>query len=347
MDVRPQSTGSDSDGSKRKRRAIAQGQKACNPCRLRKVRCSYQSPCHTCVERQHPELCLYDAPVKRVRLEPALVPVPASPPAGAFLLSQEGWRELLGKIDQLNQGMQALRRELARRPSATRSRDGRGDDDDGFSTPNKVDLSADLDAGCARDIHTAHPLTGASVFLGSNSVPAMAVALSQANGSDTVRDLFDKSILPIFTLENESTTYPFIDLWGLPHASNERIERLCALLPADAECLQYLRQYRDTAHVLFPGIVNLQQFEAEVMQFLVARSAKSAGSDKLPLTDQDVYGRSVHWLGLLFACLASGCQCSSMPRREKQLTSQVYGELCRANTESILTDHSVPILTHL
>jgi hypothetical protein len=49
---------------------------------------------------------------------------------------------------------------------------------------------------------------------------------------DTMRDLLGKSILPFFGLDNQRTTYPFVDLWGLPHGSSSRIDELCRLLPA-------------------------------------------------------------------------------------------------------------------
>jgi len=320
----PPALSSDLDASRRKRRAIARGQKACNPCRQRKVRCSYESPCQTCADRQHPELCQYDAPLsKRVQLgagsdgSPRVVPSESLPTAGDDGSEPAGeWDSLLAKIDRLEESLRDVRKELARRrlpvkPGQARDNDSPSSDDTG-------------PAGPAPHLHAAHRLTGETVFLGANSAPAVAMAISQMAGPDAARDLLDRSILPIFTLENESATYPFVDLWGLAHASSERIERLCALLPSNADCFQHLRQYRDTAHVLFPAIINMQQFEAEVTRFLVTRNAEAVDPNRPPLTAQGVYGKSIHWLGLLFACLASGCQCSNLPRRERQLTSQVY-----------------------
>lgn len=163
------------------------------------------------------------------------------------------------------------------------------------------------------------------MYLGGNSVPAMVVALGKTGESDTIQGLLDRSILPIFALENESTMYPFVDLWGLPHASIERIKRLCGLLPSNPDTLEFFRHYRDSAHVLYPGIVNIRRFESEIMNFLAARAAHQAGGGGTAPTEKDVYGKSLHWLGLLFACLASGCQCSSLPKKERQLTSQVFG----------------------
>ena len=40
---------------------------------------------------------------------------------------------------------------------------------------------------------------------------------------------------------------------------------------------------------------------------------------------QEAFGVSVAYLGLLFAVLASGCQSSDLPAKERELTSQVYG----------------------
>lgn len=301
----------------RKRRAITHGQKACNPCRLRKVKCSYQSPCQTCVERQHPELCQYEAPLKRVRLAPTPTSTGTSPSAGqVWMPSRNDWEALSAKIDTLQQTLQAVSKDLGRRKAPSASDDSAAsvdeDEDDG------------LDNDISHDIHTTSQLTGETVFLGGSSMPAaVAAALGQSEESDAVRNLLGG--MPIFTLENDSATYPFIDLWGLPHTSSARIEQLCALLPTHSECLQYLRQYRDTAHVLFPGIVMMQRFEAEVASFLMTRTAQSTELEREPMTAENVYGKSVHWLGLFFASLASGCQCSNMPRRDRQLTSQVYG----------------------
>ncbi|KAK4455253.1 C6 transcription factor [Podospora aff. communis PSN243] len=349
MDILQRVTGSDSEeGSRRKRRAIAQGQRACNPCRARKVRCSYQLPCQTCVDRELPQLCVYDAPQKRTSAAssiaaPSPSPSFASPattfsPATAFspgfpapphlttawAPSKSDWEQLVAKIDKIEYGLQSVRRDIAARSSSQSKRSAREQDDE---SPVPDESASDEASLPARDgVHSRHPVTGEHVFLGPNSVPAMAMALSQQGGNDsTVRDLLDKSVLPIFTLENESTTYPFVDLWGLPHASPVRIEKLCAMLPSDSDCLQCVRQYRDTAHVLFPGIVNMQQFEVEVTRFLITRTSQGADTDKPILTEQGVYGKSVHWLGLLFSCLASGYQGSSnSSRRERQLTSQVY-----------------------
>lgn len=57
------------------------------------------------------------------------------------------------------------------------------------------------------------------------------------NGGNTdlseAQEVLGKSILPMFGLDNESATYPFVDLWGLPHGSLARAQELAKALPTD------------------------------------------------------------------------------------------------------------------
>lgn len=99
-------------------------------------------------------------------------------------------------------------------------------------------------------VHTSNEITGETVHLGFNSVPAMVHALTSGSKEGGVQDILGKSILPLFGLDNESATYPFVDLWGLPHGSSTRLLALCELLPKDVDCLEYFEHYRDTAHVI-------------------------------------------------------------------------------------------------
>jgi len=115
--------------------------------------------------------------------------------------------------------LHALRRELQSRGGSRSSAV-----DAGAGTHEDELLSAsEEDSDPSPEVHT-RALTGKPVFLGSNSGPAMAMALSRSDDqSDTVRRILDKDILPMFTLENEIATYPFVDLLGLPHGSPERL----------------------------------------------------------------------------------------------------------------------------
>ena len=92
----------------------------CAPCRVRKVKCSYDTPCRSCAERGHPELCDYSA------LEPRGCQAPLDGEGNAegataddgdapgawdeYYVSPKGdeWRDLRDKVG----GIERLLREL-------------------------------------------------------------------------------------------------------------------------------------------------------------------------------------------------------------------------------------------
>jgi len=307
---------------KRKRRT----QRVCQPCRLRKVKCTYETPCQSCTERGHPELCIYDSDLAAKRVQTHMA-TPLDPPAEdseRWLPSKQEWREVcdrLATVDRLlrdlRDSVSNLRAEISD-PVKTIPRSSLEADSAGLSVPSVEAIQG---------MSASNALTGDTVYLGGNSVPAMVVALAQGSDKDiAVEDLLNKSVLPIFGLDNESATYPFVDIWGMPHGSFQRIELLCKLLPAtDSECMQIFKQYRDTAHVIYPGIADIPQFESDLLEFLRYRNNNQLAVQAGSPTDQTVYGKNLHWLGLFFSVLASGYQCSDVPRKERQMKSQVYG----------------------
>lgn len=136
------------------------------------------------------------------------------------------------------------------------------------------------------------------------------------------QEVLGKSILPLFALDNESATYPFVDLWGLPHGSQARAQELAKAVPDDQQTLNLCRYYKSLAYVIYPGVADIDEFERDLNDFLLTRATQVGSSEGV--TDQTIYGKSYYWVGLLFAILASGAQSSSMPRKERELTSQVY-----------------------
>lgn len=174
-------------------------------------------------------------------------------------------------------------------------------------------------------------------YLGGNSVPAMVNALATESHDDTeMQKLLSNSFLPVFGLDNESATYPFVDLWGVPFGSFERIELLCRLLPSTDDCMQTFKLYRDTAHVIFPGIIDISEFESELLNFLQTRATTTLSAESDSKSTQVVFGKDLHWLGLLFGALASGVQCSDLPRKERQMKSQVFGMILLAHAVNLV-----------
>lgn len=160
----------------------------------------------------------------------------------------------------------------------------------------------------------------------------MLYALSQGqapSGPDQtqLQEFLGKSVLPLFGLDNESATYPFVDLWGLPHGSLQRAKELARALPSDSQMLSLFGSYRDMGYIIYPGIADLAKLETDLTDFLVARSSMADPDEGV--TEHTIHGKSFYWLGMLFAVLASGAQCSALTRKERELTSQVYGEYGR------------------
>lgn len=294
----------------------ARPQKVCRPCRLRKVKCSYELPCQTCIERGHPELCQYmaDPPVKRVAVESSMS---RGDDGEQFTPSREEWDTLQNRLANI----ESLLLEVKDRAVAT-AHTRRSD----LSRSNETDEEGSVSDPGNPAILARRAFSNNAVYLGGNSVPAMVTALATEQNSDIeVQSLLSRSVLPIFGLDNDSATYPFVDLWGIPHGSFQRIELLLKLLPGtDGECIRFFKLYRDTPHVIFPGVVDIAEFESDLLDFLRMRSTTALTIGAGPLAAQTVYGKSLSWLGLLFATLGSGIQSSELPRKERQMKSQVY-----------------------
>jgi hypothetical protein len=154
-----------------------------------------------------------------------------------------------------------------------------------------------------------------------------------------VQEMMDKTFLPLFGLDNESTTYPFVDLWGLPHGSLARAHELAKALPGDSQMLDLFRNYKDLAYVIYPGIVDPSLFDSDLGELLITRAGQSGTGEGV--SEQMIYGKSFTWIALLFAVLASGAQSSAMSRKERELTSQVYSKSLAIHTRTKLTDSSM------
>ncbi|KAG8623289.1 hypothetical protein KVT40_008265 [Elsinoe batatas] len=317
--------------------------KACYPCRQRKVRCDLARPCKTCVEREHPELCDYHPPAKRQALG---LPPPGidhhddgassyQGGGGTVTISQIDFAHLCRKLESVESTIEELRRELRFSNGLSNSKTPNLS---GPPTPlvngrtlegHRTDLPLNTTALPA--FHTKNALTGQMVHLGGSSVPALVMALGQGNREQPdLQDVLGKSILPLFGLDNETATYPFVDLWGLANGWTAKAEQLAKTIPSDNQCLSFFHYYRDLGHVIFAGVADIAGFEQDLTSFLMTRARyaeldqRNDGSLPPGVTEQSLYDKDLNWIGLLFAVLASGCQCSNLPRKERELTSQVY-----------------------
>lgn len=85
------------------------------------------------------------------------------------------------------------------------------------------------------------------------------------------------------------------------------------------------RQYKEGVHVLYPAICDVETFESDLLAFLANRRTNDTAM-QMEISNDSMDGMSIRWIGLLFAVFASGTQFSSMPKRERELPSQVYGK---------------------
>ena len=290
------------------------------------MKCTQEVPCKTCIDREHPELCTYHPPDKKRRpgsTSASSIVLDSQSSSGSVVLAKGDWERLCSKLETVELSLSELRSDIRRVAGEAIGSNG-GDDRTPPAESRSEKGTEDFLARhvTSHGIHAHNDLTGGVTHLGGGSVPALVMALGRGpDGRPGVQELMGRSILPMFGLDNESATYPFVDLWGGPHTTLSRVNELCRAIPSDMQCLEFFRYYRDTAHVVYAGLVDIELFENDMTTFLTTR-ANTKPEDGV--TDEMIYGQSVHWVGLLFAVLASGCQCSNMPRKDRELTSSVF-----------------------
>ncbi|KAK4868645.1 hypothetical protein LT330_006847 [Penicillium expansum] len=324
--------------------------KACYPCHARKVKCDRNLPCDGCVKRDHADLCSYERPSKKrsqafhdsavpsastahvpeystsyaydetpaeVKHEPTLSrpSVPATG-GGRVSIAREEWDNVRNRLQEMESTISSLRVGLERA-------------EDGLPTSMETGSVQSVDASsrskCAsperEGIHAANTLGKGTVHLGSRSV--LAYILNNQSGSDQLQALLEGGILPKLGLDNESATYPFVDLWSSDMSTFD-ITAVCSALPTDQQCRELFYYYKDISGAIYPVLEDIFEFE-NTLELLLATRA-SFGGEYLADPDhaQKPFGVTIAYLGLLFAILASGCQSSDYGSKERELTSQVY-----------------------
>jgi hypothetical protein len=179
------------------------------------------------------------------------------------------------------------------------------------------------------------------VHFGGDSIPALLFGLGRGSSEidevqqSQLQEHLGMNVLPLFGLDNESTTYPFVDLWGLPHGSMQRARNLANVLPSNAQIVKYYETYRDLGHVIYPGLADTDQFKREIDEFAAERSIHTTADGGI--NETSIYGKNYHWLALLFAVMAAGAQAvEHASRRERQLTASVYGESLRNSSGALI-----------
>lgn len=289
--------------------------KACYACHRRKVKCDRNLPCDSCVKRDHPELCSYERPTKkrRLALSNALAQADGRHPEPERIVNsgpnitvpKEQWERLHSELDHLRSAIKE-------------------DKDDGASTTAEEQSACGLairsDDGDREGVHAPSNQMG-TMHLGSRSVLAYMIGNRSKSTQDAAMSLLEENILPNLGLDNETTTYPFVDLWSTD-SSMQDVSSLLKALPEDNLCREFWLTYRDIPCIIYPVVPDAQAFD-QTLNYLLQQRAHATATDA-GIDPNRPYGVSLPWLALLFAVLASGSQSTGRPAKERELTSQVY-----------------------
>jgi hypothetical protein len=232
--------------------------KACYPCHTRKVKCDRNVPCDGCVKRDHADLCSYERPSKKRQtsvshslgdragsgsaMEERTVPkVAVSGPDMAspssihpkleatgsrVSVSREDWENACNKLKEMEQTISSLRMGFEQAGEERIPAHGLI----GFRSRSEH-------ASPEREgIHTANMFGEGTVHLGSRSV--LAYILNKS-GSQQAQALLEGGILPKLGLDNETATYPFVDLWS-SDTSTFDVSAVCSALPSDQQCREFV-----------------------------------------------------------------------------------------------------------
>ncbi|KAJ5888619.1 hypothetical protein N7495_008660 [Penicillium taxi] len=317
--------------------------KTCMPCRASKVRCDRNVPCGNCVKRNFS--CSYGRPAAKLpdpssidmassslqsSFAPAIAPastyaVPppdASYPADQPSVSSEDPDPDLPEVidisqaewNEINTKMVAMEQIIGSLHSLFQSHSSRKPIEESSSKRKDFDRS--------EGVYGSNSLSTGAVHLGSRSALVDILNNSRVD-EDTAQALRQEDLLADLALGNDSVAYPFVDLWSSdPYTFN--IAGVCAVLPDDEQCRRFISFYKDIGSVLYPVLTEHDNLEQKSYQLLEGR--RKAGGEYKPDANGLVkpYGMDLVFLSLFFAVLASGCQLSDLPARDRELTSWVY-----------------------
>ena len=209
--------------------------KACYACHRRKVKCNRELPCDSCVKRDHPELCSYERPTKRRRIalttqqsrggseedtkEPAMQTGPN------ITVPREQWERINVELQQMREHIAEEQQQASGLPAHLEA------EESNFTGT----ISRSDDATDREGIHAPSNQMG-TMHLGARSVLAYMMGLGRIKSAqDNARGILEENILPKLGLDNESVTYPFVDLWSTDNSIKD-INGLCSAIPDDQLC---------------------------------------------------------------------------------------------------------------
>lgn len=157
---------------------------------------------------------------------------------GRVSIAREEWDNVRNRLREMEKTITNLRVGLDRAEEGNGSVLETGSVQSGDASTRSKGASPEREG-----IHAANTLGEGTVHLGSRSV--LAYILNNKSGSDQLQTLLEGGILPKLGLDNESATYPFVDLWSSDMSTFD-ISAVCSALPNDQQC-------KESASLLTPG----------------------------------------------------------------------------------------------
>ncbi|KAJ5649228.1 Zn(II)2Cys6 transcription factor [Penicillium longicatenatum] len=353
----PYDTARVSELLKRKRRV--RGIKSCFPCRHRKVKCSGDLPCESCVSRGHPELCCVPSesggnsrptstiPGHSVPQESHHVAREPDEADGDWLRREHGRKYVTYPI--------TIRNPYSSLPS---TRPAIGNEHENESTADHtigIDLMIKRLEGIEEQISSlkaelqqTHAGTSINTDLNSHEIrtsnsrinPHMTKNLAPGlSGKNFVEDATGATIFlgshsdppaalgcrnaPGDGILSDDLFLDQIAPRMYPFTSmwgpDAGAADICRTLPDDSDVIRYSQIYQTTVYPFYPALVTLEQFNSSLFAFLDRRAELQQSNETSKLDDSDT-----SWLALLFAVLACGVQFSNDPIKERDLLSKVF-----------------------
>ena len=168
----------------------------------------------------------------RLKQEPGVARSNPLTSAGRVSIAREEWDNVRSRLKEMEQTITNLRVGLEK------AEEGQAPSLETGSVQSADASSRSKAASPEREgIHAANTLGEGTVHLGSRSV--LAYILNNKSGSDQLQALLEGGILPKLGLDNESATYPFVDLWSSDMSTFD-ISAVCSALPSDQQCKEYV-----------------------------------------------------------------------------------------------------------
>ncbi|KAH0528765.1 hypothetical protein TsFJ059_003582 [Trichoderma semiorbis] len=277
-----------------RQRVMSRG-KACYPCRQRKVKCDHQQPCQTCQKRGHPEICTYD-----LRGDPTMSRKDVQP---------------IRPRRRVSNTSDAYLRDVPHESRTTSSGRNLGRSQ---STPRVFDQSAADGVSESTRTHehsASFVTTNAAVTKKTYEGGSSIMGVLQQYAHDAAPELLRESGIS-FGLQNTLDGDPFTEAT----TPENRHASLLSLAPHTDEIQRFIPLYRHTIHPFMPLLVDIDEFELHVCEYLESRAAGDLRDGSKTL-NQWFTGKGINTIAVILATLSCSSYFSDISITERSTTA--------------------------